>query len=139
MAVTLRVVGTANPSRGVVLVLDDDPIMGELLSVVLTRAGFEPRVLDDWRTAVAAATADAGPVVAAICDLQLGTADGAEVLAELQQAVPDLLAIVMSGHPESHIRAALDRAGTHAIVFQKPFRPADLVAVLTAGQPAGQG
>ena len=119
--------------------LDDDPIMGELLSVVLTRAGFEPRVLDDWPGAVDVATAHPGPVVAAICDLQLGTVDGAEVLAALREAIPEMQAIVMSGHPESHIQAALSRAGTDALVFQKPFRPADLVAVLAPGRPAGAG
>lgn len=119
-------------SRGVVIVLDDDPIIGELLSVVLDRAGFEPYIPTDWRTAVDVAAARSESVVAAICDLQLGSANGAEVLGALCGVVPDLRAIVMSGHSESHVQAALDRAGTDAIVFQKPFRPADLVAAISA-------
>jgi len=116
----------------VVLVLDDDPIIGELLSVVLGRAGFEPLTPSNPRDAIDVASTRPDAVVAAICDLQLGSTNGAELLGTLSRLAPAMQAIVMSGHPESHIQAELDRAGTEAIMFQKPFRPADMVAAITA-------
>lgn len=115
-------------SRGVVLVLDDDPIVGELLSVVLAQAGFEALTPPDWASALELVTQRS--VVAAVCDLQLGDSNGVEVLESLRQAAPGLRAVVMSGHPAWHVRSELDRVGTEAIVLQKPFRPADLVAAL---------
>jgi DNA-binding NtrC family response regulator len=114
----------------VVLVLDDDPLIGELLSVVLDRAGFEPVTPVDAEAAYVVVADHPDSVVAAVCDLQLGTSNGAEVLCNMCAMVPGMRAIVMSGHAESHVQAELDRAGTEATIFQKPFRPADLVAAI---------
>lgn len=110
--------------------LDDDPLIGELLSVVLDRAGFEAVTPPDWPTALGIVTQRL--VLAAVCDLQLGDSNGAEVIGSLQHAAPQLRAIVMSGHPAAHVHAELARVGTEAIVLQKPFRPADLVAAIAA-------
>jgi DNA-binding NtrC family response regulator len=117
-------------SRGVVVVLDDDPLIGELLSVVLDRAGYEPVTPGDPEAAYGIVAKRPDSVVAAVCDLQLGPSNGAEVLCNLRGIAPGLRAIVMSGHPEAHVQAELERAGTEATVFQKPFRPADLVAAI---------
>jgi DNA-binding response OmpR family regulator len=120
----------ATPLRGVVVVLDDDPLIGELLAVVLDRAGYEPVTPGDAEAAYGIVADHPGSVVAAVCDLQLGRANGAEVLCNLREMAPGMRAIVMSGHPESHVQAELERAGTDATVIQKPFRPADLVAAI---------
>jgi DNA-binding NtrC family response regulator len=113
-----------------VLVLDDDPAIGELLSIVLGRAGYEPVTPVDAAAALDFAAGRPEAVVAAVCDLQLDAANGAEVLCGLRGIAPRMRAIVISGHAESHVRAELDRAGTEATFVQKPFRAADLVAAI---------
>ena len=122
----------SGPGRGVVLVLDDDPVIGELLSVVLGRAGFEPRTPVDWRAAVDGASERGERIVAAVCDLQLGHANGADLLGELCERLPGVCAVLISGHSTAHIHTELARAGIDAIVFQKPFRASEMVAAITA-------
>ena len=119
-------------ARDTVLVLDDDPVVGELLGVLLRRAGLETVIVVDPTAALLAAAERAPSIVAAVCDLQLGTSNGADVLCALRPIIPAARAIVMSGHPAAHVEAELARAGIDAIVFQKPFRAADLVAAICA-------
>lgn len=129
------------------MVLEDDAVFAELLAVTLDHAGFEPRIVPDGvraRRLVAEYRAD---VVAAVCDLQLGhgapprssaplvserrgVSNGADVVRALRDLVPDLTAVVMSGHPAAHVREELARVGTEAIVLEKPFRPAALLDLL---------
>lgn len=132
VAPTLVAVVAAERSRGVVLVIDDDPVLGELLALALAHAGFEAVTPADRHAAVAVATDRGAAVVAAVCDLQLGSTNGIEIVRALRDVVPGLTAIVISGHSTSTVEAELHRAGTDAIVLQKPFRPAEMVAVLTA-------
>ncbi len=116
--------------------LDDDPVIGELLSVVLGRAGFEPLVSQDWHAAVELVHARGERVVAAVCDLQLGHVNGADVIGALQSVEPGVCAVLISGHSQAHIHTQLAQTGTDAIVFQKPFRAADMVAAIVAATAA---
>lgn len=105
-----------------VLVVDDEPLIAELLSDCLTEAGCEVRVAatvaDAWQV-----VNDGLPLRAILADVHLGDGSGIELLERAQQARPELtghLALV-TGDGQASDLDRLARASGHPILA-KPFR-----------------
>lgn len=111
-------------SRGAVLVVDDDQIIAELLSIMLGREGFEVLTAVDGVSAMEA-LGDRTDILVAVCDLELGSESGVDVLGRLRGLSPTTHGIVISGHSESVVQAAVGDASI--LTLQKPFRPSELV------------
>ena len=112
-----------------ILIVDDDQIMVELLAIWLRDAGFAVLTAIDETTAVAALESVAA-VAAVVCDFELGQSTGCSVLAKLSKLQPSLVIIMISGHSEHIVRTKCQFSEGHFL--QKPFAPADLVALIVA-------
>ena len=119
----------AMPPR--VLVIDDEPDIGRLLSRALRRE-HEVVVEQDGRAALA--RLDGGETFDVIlCDLMMPYMTGQEVIANLEQRHPAMLGrtiAISGGVIEPHDRAFLDR--TIARLMPKPFTLAEAVAAVAA-------
>ena len=129
----------APPRGGRVLVMDDEPMICEILAEALPMFGYEVEFARDGRAAMdhyrsAMGTADAFDVV--IMDLRIqGGMGGEEAIQNLRQIDPDIRAIVSSGYSDDPIMANHADHGFQA-VLRKPYKIMELRDVL-AGVLAG--
>jgi two-component system response regulator MtrA len=118
-----------NPGgRGRVLVVDDDPALAEMLTIVLRQEGFESRVCSNGDTAFAAFR-DFRPDVV-LLDLMLPGKDGIDVCKEIRadSGVPIVMLTAKSDTVD--IVLGLESGADDYVV--KPFKPKELVARIRA-------
>src|SRR3954464_7177541 len=80
-------------ARGSVLVVDDEPTIGEVVGRYLERAGYATRVARDGRSALAAVDRERPDLV--VLDLVLPGVDGLEVMRRLRARERDRLPIIL--------------------------------------------
>ncbi len=113
-----------------VLVVDDEPTIGEVVSRYLRRAGYEARVAHDGREALALAAAKRPDLV--LLDVMMPGPDGLEVMKRLRAREHDRVAVIMlTAKGEESDRVAGLRLGADDYVV-KPFSPAELLARVAA-------
>ena len=122
--------GRAEPTRGSILVVDDEPTIAEVVARYLTRAGYDARTAADGPAAVAAAATARPDLV--VLDIMLPGLDGLEVMRRLHEdgegRVPVIL-LTAKGE-ESDRLVGLRRGADDYVV--KPFSPRELVARVEA-------
>ncbi len=119
-----------NHVRGSVLVVDDEPTIGEVVCRYLEVAGYETRSALDGPAALDA-VADERPDLV-VLDLMLPGIDGLEVMRRLRDADPQRLPIILlTARGEESDRIVGLRLGADDYVV-KPFSPAELVARVDA-------
>lgn len=119
-----------NHIRGSVLVVDDEPTIGEVVSRYLERAGYNARVATDGVQALAAVAHRRPDLV--VLDLMLPGIDGLEVMRRFREQGPDRIAtILLTAKGEESDRVVGLRLGADDYVV-KPFSPAELVARVDA-------
>jgi len=111
-----------------VLVVDDDPMMREILRALLEAAGHEVVLADDGREGLARIS-EVRPG-AVMVDSQMPGIGGGEVIREIRAGAASGMAVVlMSGeNTEAEVGAGLDAGADVYLV--KPFAPGDVVAAL---------
>jgi DNA-binding response OmpR family regulator len=120
----------ASASRGDILVVDDEPTIGEIVARYLQRAGYDARVSGDGPSAMVAAAQRRPDLV--VLDVMLPGFDGLEVMRRLREADRHRPAIVLlTARGEETDRIAGLRLGADDYVV-KPFSPAELVARVDA-------
>lgn len=111
-----------------ILIVEDDPNIGQLLVFLFQRSGFEPLLLRDGRAAEEYVTTH-GPVAVAILDMLLPYRDGFAVVEAIRSdprwhPIP---IVVLSAKPPE-----LDTERSHQARISdwvsKPFQPAALLA-----------
>ena len=112
-----------------VLVVDDSPIIRELLRLTLEQAGFEVAEAEDGEAAVALLRQRAPQVI--VCDLSMPRLDGLGLLDVLRHdpkfARVPVLMLTVESQPEAS--AAAKAHGAQAFM-RKPCRAIDLVATV---------
>ena len=117
-------------TRGSVLVVDDEPTIGEVVSRYLEVAGYATRTALDGPSALDA-VADERPDLI-VLDLMLPGIDGLEVMRRVRDADPRRLPIILlTARGEESDRIVGLRLGADDYVV-KPFSPAELVARVDA-------
>jgi DNA-binding response OmpR family regulator len=121
-----------------VLVVDDEPTIGDVVSRYLRRAGFQTRVALDGPQAIAMSAEQAPDLV--ILDVMLPGLDGIEVMRRLHEGERERPAVILlTARGEESDRIAGLRRGADDYVV-KPFSPGELVArvqaVLRRGAPS---
>ncbi len=117
-------------SRSSVLVVDDEPTIGEVLGRYLERAGFATRVALDGPQAIAMSAQQRPDLV--VLDIMLPGIDGLEVMRRLhERAEPAPAVILLTAKGEESDRIIGLRQGADDYVV-KPFSPAELVARVEA-------
>jgi two-component system response regulator ResD len=128
--------------RASVLVVDDEPTIGEVLARYLERAGYRTRVASDGPQALALSAAQPPDLV--VLDIMLPGIDGLEVMRRLHEpaGAPRARVILLTARGREAERIVGLRRGADDYVV-KPFSPSELVArveaVLRRGVAHGDG
>jgi len=122
--------GANGHQRGSILVVDDEPTIGEVVSRYLQRAGYDTRVESDGLAAVAAAAEQRPDLV--VLDLGLPSLDGLEVMRRIREQHRRRTAIILlTARGEESDRIIGLRLGADDYVV-KPFSAPELVARVDA-------
>jgi DNA-binding response OmpR family regulator len=113
--------------RGSVLVVDDEPTIGEVVSAYLQRAGYETRVAADGPAALAAVAERSPDLI--VLDLMLPGIDGLEVMRRVRDRAGAVILLTAKGDESDRVIGL--RLGADDYVV-KPFSPAELVARVDA-------
>jgi two-component system, OmpR family, response regulator ResD len=117
-------------ARATVLVVDDEPTIGEVVSRYLQRAGYDTRLAGSGEEALEQAAIHSPDLV--VLDLMLPGVDGLEVMRRLRQRDRGRTAIILlTARGEESDRIVGLRLGADDYVV-KPFSPAELVARVDA-------
>ena len=109
-----------------VMVLDDEPIVGERLQPVLEKAGFEVEVFTDSQTALKRLGEKKFQVV--VTDLKMSGPSGLDVLRFLKDHQKDTEAIVITGY--ATIERAREAEFLNAKFVTKPFKLEEIVKLV---------
>ena len=121
---------SADASRGSVLVVDDEPTIGEVVCRYLQRAGYETHVALDGVEAVEMAAARGPDLV--VLDLMLPRVDGLEAMRRIRALGGRRTPIILlTARGEESDRIIGLRLGADDYIV-KPFSPAELVARVDA-------
>ncbi len=109
-----------------VLLVEDNSLVTDALTVLLESAGHEVRVAGTAADAVARGTES--PPQLLLLDLTLPDGDGLDVLARLREAgSPPTLAVALTGHDDRAVRARCLAAGCRDVLV-KPVPARELLA-----------
>lgn len=124
--------------RNGVLIVDDMPQTRVLLGRVLRRAGMLTFEAGCGAMAYAVARSHPDEILVFLVDVDLPGASGPEVAEALVKAIPSARVVFMTGHPIPELVAAGCLDST-AVVLQKPFTLASVIAVVRACERAEHG
>jgi len=117
-------------ARAHVLVVDDEPTIGEVVTRYLQRAGYDTRLVGSGEDALEESERERPDLV--VLDLMLPGVDGLEVMRRLRQQDRGRTAIILlTARGEESDRVVGLRLGADDYVV-KPFSPAELVARVDA-------
>jgi DNA-binding response OmpR family regulator len=126
----IRAVERPAPTRGSILVVDDEPTIAEVVARYLARAGYETRTAADGPSAIAAATASRPDLV--VLDIMLPGLDGLEVMRRLHRGAAERVPVILlTAKGEESDRLVGLRQGADDYIV-KPFSPQELVARVEA-------
>ena len=113
-------------SSGVLLVVDDEPMVRLVMTTVLSARGFDVLEAEDGHQALRIFRERRDDIRAVLLDMSMPGMDGAETSRELHRLRPEIPVVLLSGLNE---RDTVDfTAGTELAGFlPKPFKPAALV------------
>jgi len=121
---------SATHTRGSVLVVDDEPTIGEIVARYLDRAGYETHIAVDGPGAMEAFERVNPDLI--VLDLMLPGIDGLEVMRRMREGRERRTAIILlTAKGEESDRVIGLRLGADDYVV-KPFSPAELVARVDA-------
>lgn len=115
--------------RGNVLVVDDEPLVGTLLSRILTKHNYEVRVENTVAQALAAIREQPGYFDLVLTDLNMPEKSGLDLLDELRSLDENMIKIVVTGHATMDSAVASLRRGAYDFI-EKPVIPNALMSVV---------
>ncbi|WP_434360008.1 sigma-54 dependent transcriptional regulator [Parasalinivibrio latis] len=107
-------------TRGDVLLVEDDAIVRQATAQWLELAGFNVTSCETGFAAMDALAPDFSGIV--ISDVKLGDHDGVLLLQDMQQVIPDLPVILITGHGDIDMAVKALRLGAFDFI-EKPFDP----------------
>jgi CheY-like chemotaxis protein len=118
-------------NRHVVLVVDDERIIADTLSVILTRSGFSVITAYEAESALELAVTNQPDLL--LSDVMMGPGmDGTQLAIQLVKSLPDCKVLLFSGHAATVDLLAQARSLGHDFTLMtKPVHPADLLARIT--------
>jgi len=128
-------VGSSPGPRPRIAILDDEPEIGQIVARTARACGYEPLVLRNGLELITLVER-CPPAVVAI-DLVMPGMEGNEILLTLRKAGDMPSIILMTGYGDAFLEPAR-RLAREALVgiLHKPFREADLRALLNCAKPS---
>ena len=130
----------SNP--GNILIVDDDPVISEMIREVLAEHGFLCRVAMDSTLAgelIDGTSGDSQRFDLLILDIEMPRLGGLELLAHAKKHSPECKVIMVTGHSEREYISQALLLGAYDYI-EKPFKSGELVEAVTkalGGQDAG--
>lgn len=117
--------------KGRVLVIDDEPIVRQMVSMSLAKAGYEVIVAEDGEKGIAALSAGDNPqkVELIICDIYMPNIDGRVAIAHFRAQFPSIPVIVITGKPDLSNAYEFFKQGVVEYLL-KPFGTQELIAAV---------
>jgi DNA-binding NtrC family response regulator len=110
----------------VVLIVDDEKVIADTLSIILTRAGFITMTAYDGKTALLIANAITPALL--ISDVVMPGITGVELAIMLSQSIPNLKVLLFSGQASTvDLLEKARRGGHHFTALTKPVHPTDML------------
>lgn len=119
----------AGPSRGTILVVDDETGMRSLARAILEKSGYAVITASDGHDAIRIFRRHAGEVAAIILDLTMPLMNGEEAARELRAIRDGVPIILSSGYSEQEVAIRFAGSGLDGFL-QKPYEPAALTEKL---------
>jgi DNA-binding response OmpR family regulator len=116
------------PSRDapVVLIVDDEKVIADTLSIILTHAGFITMTAYDGETALRIANAITPALL--ISDVVMPGITGVELAIMLTQSIPNLKVLLFSGQASTvDLLEKARRGGHYFTALTKPVHPTDML------------
>lgn len=116
----------------IVLVVDDEKVIADTLSIILSRSGFVVQTAYDAESALDLARVI--PPQLLLSDVMMGPGkDGMQLALELMKLQPDCKVILFSGHAATQALIEKERLSGHTFTcLAKPLHPAQLLAEICA-------
>jgi CheY-like chemotaxis protein len=122
-----------------ILVADDDSLVRRFISIVLTKAGFQPIQAESGAQATELLRTHRHCLALAICDIRMPGVSGLDVAAELSRVDPTLPVLIITGAVDSIAVESILLTNPNA-VLTKPFTSTELIehvnTAITAGRSA---
>lgn len=128
--------------RQSILVIDDEPMLRDVVSAILSQAGYRVLTADHAPAALEQFRRHAGEIALVLLDLTMPGTRGARVFDELIAHDPGARIVACSGHDLADVAPELEGRPQLAAFLQKPFTPTeliDLVARITRANAHGAG
>ena len=106
-----------------ILILDDEPVVGERLKATLERAGSAVDAFSTSHEAIARLKEEHYDIL--VTDLKMSGPDGMEVLRVAKQALPGIKPVVITGFATKHTAEEAMHSGAVAFIA-KPFKMSQL-------------
>jgi CheY-like chemotaxis protein len=116
---------------GRILLVEDEPLVREVLQLMLEELGFEVIAASDGRSGVEAFRTHATELAGALIDEALGDMTGWDAFRRMREIRADVPALLCSGYPYGNQAPGL-KANGWAGFLQKPFTPEGLADRLRA-------
>ncbi len=111
-----------------ILVVDDDPAVGDALKLILESDGYEVVVVEKGRDGIVRAASKHFSI--GIIDLFLSDISGLQVIKTIRELHPEVMIIMITGQGTSQAFSEALRLGVVGILA-KPFRPSDILQLIT--------
>ena len=117
----------ANPVKGNILIVDDDPVVRDSLAKWFISEGFSVETAPSARQALEAVQHD--QYDAALLDIKMPGMDGMELQEKLREIDPDMPLIIMTGYASVETAVQALKRGAYDYIT-KPFDPDELVHLM---------
>jgi ATP-dependent Lon protease len=112
-----------------IMILDDEPIVGERLKISLEREGFYVEAFSSGHDAISRLRE--GPYDILVTDLKMSQPDGMEVLRVAKELCPQIKPIVITGFATKDTAEEAMRSGAVEFIA-KPFKLCQLKSLITS-------
>ena len=127
---TTELVQNTNEDRPMVLVVDDDTVIADTLSLILNQYGFATMTAYDAETALEIAAVI--PPDLLVCELALPKVNGFQLARAVTSTAPDCNVVLVSGRATSIDLTELSGKENYDFVFlNKPFHPTVLLTQIS--------
>jgi len=114
-------------SKGIIHIIDDEPIIHEILGQLLTSEGYEVELSSTGKEALEKHSGDTFDLI--LLDLLMPEMDGIEVLKRLKKSDPQALIIIITAYASVESAIAAMKIGAYDYI-QKPFKHDELLLTI---------
>lgn len=125
-------------SRRLVLVVDDDPLMVEVIKETLIRSGLEPVAALDGAQALRVFKRQKDDLALIITDLTMPRQNGIQLIEGAREVKPGIRALFVSGDADEYQEEISRRFGDSVPVIKKPFELKEFVRKVSSLMNDGQ-